>query len=112
MSYSVSEINDVTLVSIGYKRATADIAKEFKTLLFDLIDNKNVQKMLVDMKEVEFADSSFLGAIVSGLKKITAVKGDIKILGLQPPVRAMFELTRLYKVFEIFDNRDDALKSF
>ena len=112
MSYSVSEINGVTIISISLKRATADIAKDFKALLFNLVDEKNVQKVIIDMTEVEFADSSFLGAIVSGLKKITAIKGDIKILGLQPPVRAMFELTRLYKVFEIFDNKDDAISSF
>jgi len=112
MSYSVTEINGVTVISLGLKRATAEIAKDFKSLLFNLVDEKKIQKIVIDMSEVEFADSSFLGAIVSGLKKITAIKGDIKILGLQPPVRAMFELTRLYKVFEIFDNKNDAINSF
>ena len=70
------------------------------------------KKLIINLTNVEFVDSSFLGAIVSGLKKVTAIKGDIKILGLQPPVRAMFELTRLYKVFEIFDNKQDVLNSF
>ena len=85
---------------------------DFKTYLFDLIKNNKETKVVIDLSNVEFADSSFLGAIVSGLKKITAVKGDIKIIGLQSPVRAMFELTRLYKVFEIFDNKDDVLNSY
>lgn len=112
MNFVVEEVSGVNLVRISIPRATADVSKEFKSVLFDLIDNKNIQKIIVDFSKVDFADSSFLGTLVSGLKKCSANKGDIKILSLQPPVRAMFELTRLYKVFEIFDNEQDALKSF
>ncbi len=112
MNFVVEELSGVTLVRISIPRATADVSKEFKSVLFDLIDNKNIQKIIVDFNKVDFADSSFLGTLVSGLKKCSSNKGDIKILSLQPPVRAMFELTRLYKVFEIFDNELDALKSF
>lgn len=112
MDYSTEEIQGVTIVTLHLKRATAEIAKDFKAFLFDLMDDKKATKVVLDLSGVEFADSSFLGAIVSGLKKITGVKGDIKIMGLQPPVRAMFELTRLYKVFEIFDNKDDVINSF
>ena len=89
-----------------------DVVKEFKELLFSTIDSNDTKKIILDLSDVEFVDSSFLGAVVSGLKKITAIKGDIKIYGLQPPVRAMFELTRLYKVFEIFDAKEDAVNSF
>ena len=78
----------------------------------EIIEDQKKQKIIVDFSEVNFADSSFLGALVSGLKKATEIKGDIKLLGLQPSVRAMFQLTRLYKVFEIFDNKDDAFRSF
>ncbi|CAN5510807.1 STAS domain-containing protein [soil metagenome] len=112
MDYETKELNGVTFLSIYTKRATADIAKEFKTYLFSLIERDEKKKIIIDLTNVEFVDSSFLGAIVSGLKKVTGIKGDIKVLGLQPPVRAMFELTRLYKVFEIFDSRDDAVLSF
>ena len=112
MDYSTEVLHGVTVVTVNLKRATEEHAKDFKVFLFDLVENKKATKVVLDLSNVEFADSSFLGAIVSGLKKITAVKGDIKILGLQSPVRAMFELTRLYKVFEIFDNKDDVLNSY
>lgn len=111
MNYSIEELRGITVVTVNLKRATEEHAKDFKTYLIDLIENKKATKVVPDLSSVEFADSSFLGAIVSGLKKINAVKGDIKILDLQSPVRAMFELTRLYKVFEIFDNKDDVLNS-
>jgi len=112
MNYEAIEENGVTFLVIKLRRATADAAKDFKDYLFNLIEKDGKKKIIIDLTDVEFVDSSFLGAIVSGLKKVTAVKGDIKIVGLQAPVRAMFELTRLYKVFEIFDAREDAVSSF
>lgn len=112
MNFILSEEKGISLIEINLKRATAENVKEFKEFLFKLIDEDKKQKLIIELTNVEFVDSSFLGAIVSGLKKVTAIKGDIKILGLQPPVRAMFELTRLYKVFEIFDNKQDVLNSF
>jgi anti-sigma B factor antagonist len=110
--FTTSEEQGILIIDLSEKRATVETAKEFKADFLNLIENGNTKKIIVDFSKVEFVDSSFLGAIVSGLKKITALKGDIKILGLQPPVRAMFELTRLYKVFEIFDNKTDAIGSF
>ncbi|MBN1633231.1 MAG: STAS domain-containing protein [Ignavibacteria bacterium] len=112
MNHTITEFKEVTVITLGVRRATAEIAKEFKELLFDLIENKKIKKILLDMTMVEFADSSFLGAIVSGLKKSSLNKGDIKIFGLQPSVDEMFKLTRLFKVFEIFENRDEAIDSF
>ena len=110
--YNTQEEKGIIIVELSERRATVEIAKDFKNDFLALIENGNTKKIIVDFSKVEFVDSSFLGAIVSGLKKITSLKGDIKILSLQSPVRAMFELTRLYKVFEIFDNKEDALNSF
>ncbi|HEX2788168.1 MAG TPA: STAS domain-containing protein [Ignavibacteria bacterium] len=112
MNYEVTEENGVTIIKVNLKRATVDVVKDFKNFLFNLIDNDQKKKIILDLSNVEFVDSSFLGAVVSGLKKVTAIKGDIKVVELQAPVRAMFELTRLYKVFEIFDNKQDAINSF
>ncbi len=112
MNFILCEEKGISIIEISLKRATAENVKEFKDFLFKLIDIDKKQKLIIDLSIVEFVDSSFLGAIVSGLKKVTAIKGDIKILGLQPPVRAMFELTRLYKVFEVFDNKQDVINSF
>ena len=64
------------------------------------------------MNGVEFIDSSLLGALVAGLKSSTLREGDLKIVGLQQPVRAMFELTRMHKIFDIYENLEDALDNF
>ncbi|MBL7213920.1 MAG: STAS domain-containing protein, partial [Desulfobacteraceae bacterium] len=59
-----------------------------------------------------FTDSSGLGSLVSSLRSLNKLGGDIKIASLQDQVRAIFELTRLHRVFQVFDEREEAVKSF
>jgi len=111
MQYSFREENDILIVEIKEKRATVDFSGALKEELLQRIDtgNKNV---VIDLSIPEFVDSSFLGVLVASLKKCTLKSGDLKLVGLQPPVRAMFELTRLYRIFDIFENVNDAVNSF
>jgi len=112
MNYELSEKRGVTFIKVQLEKATAEIKTEFEAYLKKRIDEENVKKMALDLSNVVFVDSSFLGALVKGLKRISNKKGDIKVIGLQPPVRAMFELTRLYKVFEIFNDENDLIRSY
>jgi len=68
--------------------------------------------LIVDLKEVRFIDSSGLGVLVSGFKNASTLQGSIKLSGLQTQVKSMFELTRLHRVFDIFQTVDDALESY
>lgn len=112
MEYEIEEKGSVSIVRINEERATIlQGVDELKKALLDIIEQGHVN-LVVDMSKVEFADSSMLGALVSALKMVTRKRGDLKIVGLNPPVRAIFELTRLYRVFEIFESRDDAVASF
>ena len=111
MQYSFSIEKDILLVVINETRATVDFSTEMKEDLINKIENNN-KNVIIDLDAVEFVDSSFLGALVAGLKKATMMSGDLKIVGLQAPVKAMFELTRLYRIFDIFETVEDALKSF
>lgn len=111
MSFSTKVMKDITLIKIEAQRATVELAGEFKEELLKHIENGNI-KVVVDMSQTDFLDSSFLGVLVTGLKRTSTKGGDLKIVGLQPPVHAMFELTRLCRIFDIFDTTEEALKSF
>ena len=111
MSFEVNKTDEILKVVLEDKRATVDISGKFKEQLIDEIEQGN-SKVIVDLASVEYVDSSFLGALVAGLKRATMKNGDLKLVGLQPPVRAMFDLTRLYRIFDIFDSIDEAEKSF
>ncbi|MFQ5708926.1 MAG: STAS domain-containing protein [bacterium] len=104
-------INGVLVVNVQTPRATIDIAKGLKDELLNQIEKGNTN-LVVDLSMAEFVDSSFLGALVTGLKRTTVHQGDLKLVGLRPAVRTIFELTRLYRVFDIFDTVEEAVSSF
>jgi anti-sigma B factor antagonist len=92
-------------------RLDASSAKAFKEKVGALVQEKRLN-LVIDMAAVDFIDSSGLGSLVSALRSVNKLRGDIKIASLQDQVRAIFELTRLHRIFEIFDEREAAIKSF
>ena len=109
--YIKEEVGDVVVEKVNLSRATLKEAEDFKrTLVRDIESGKN--RIVVDLADCEFIDSTFLGALVVSLKRITALGGDLKLVGFQPNVRSMFELTRMYRVFESFETKEEAVASF
>jgi anti-anti-sigma factor len=96
---------------VEIKRATVDIADILKDKLTRSIKDGKT-KIIIDMSQIEFTDSSFLSSVLAGLKQASLKNGDIKLINLQPAVRYVFQITRLDKVFDIYENIDLALKSF
>jgi len=109
--YIKEEVGDVVVERVNLTRATLKEADEFKATLISDIERGN-KKIVVDLSDCEFIDSTFLGALVVSLKKVTALGGDLKLVGFQPNVRSMFELTRMYRVFESYKSKEEAIKSF
>ena len=92
-------------------RLDASSSKTLKDKVQSLVEQQRV-KMVLDMGEVDFIDSSGLGVLVATLRSTNKKGGDVKIASLQSSIRAIFELTRLHRVFEIFDTADAAIASF
>ncbi len=111
MDFTRENYLDVVVEIVNLSRATLKEAEEFKRVLSTEIGN-GTRKLIVDLSECEFIDSTFLGALVVSLKKITALGGDLRLVGFQPSVHSMFELTRMYRVFEAFPTRQAAVESF
>jgi anti-sigma B factor antagonist len=89
------------------QRVDARLAGEFKQRLITMIDAGH-PLIALDLSEVEFIDSSGLGAIVSALKQLNG-RGDLVIVGARPAVVNLFRLTRMDKVFRMFRGADDAV---
>ncbi len=112
MNYTVTKRNNITIIKINLSQATREHSKEFKLFLVELIQQEKAKKIIIDFEPVYYVDSSFLGSLVGGLKESTNLKGDIKVMNLNPAVKSLFEITRLYKIFEIFTDVEDAVLSF
>ncbi len=102
---------DIVVETVNLTRATLKEAEEFKQTLSQDIEMGS-RKIIVDLSDCEFIDSTFLGALVVTLKKISNIGGDLRLVGFQPAVHSMFELTRMYRVFEAYKTKEEAIKSF
>jgi anti-sigma B factor antagonist len=83
---------------------TASVRQEVKELI-----QSGRTKLVMDLSGVRFIDSSGLSVFVVALKAARAAGGDVVLLKLTPEVRSIVELTRLHRVFEIFDDQDAAI---
>jgi anti-sigma B factor antagonist len=81
----------------------------FKDKMAELIEGGNMF-ILLDLSEVEFIDSSGLGAVVSSLKRMKG-RGDLYICGLRETIMTMFNLTRMDRVFRIFASEHEAINT-
>ena len=96
---------------VNLQKATLKDAADFKKILFQDIET-GWRKMIIDLTECEFIDSTFLGTIVITLKKITGFGGDLRLVGIQPEVKTMLQMTRMNRIFDIYETKEDALESF
>jgi len=92
--------NDILRLAVLDRRLDARSAPELKASITGFVGT-GWEWIVLDMSAVEFVDSSALGAIVAGLKALGR-SGDLVIAGAQPPVTALFALTRMDKVFRMF----------
>lgn len=91
------------------KKIDASVAVEFKNTLLEFVDNGET-RFVLNLENVEFIDSSGLGALVSVFKG-TGPGGEIKLCAVQEGVRSILELTRLDKVFAIHTSEEGAVES-
>ena len=83
-------------------------APRLRELLIDLV-NKNNYNLVVNMERVEFLDSTGLGVLVGGLKRVRAYDGSLDLVCTQERILKIFRITGQTKVFGIHDTVDEAI---
>ncbi|PIQ10356.1 MAG: hypothetical protein COW71_03000 [Ignavibacteriales bacterium CG18_big_fil_WC_8_21_14_2_50_31_20] len=111
MSILTQKQKDILIVFVDIERATVLVADNFKSIIKNEI-KLGGKKFIVDLSECDFIDSTFLSALVNSFKNIVEVGGELRVVGLKPAVNAMFQLTRLSKIFDIYFDEKEALNSF
>ncbi len=109
MSYSSYEKNGVLVVKIEEERLDASTAPDFKKYVLEYI-SEGKARILLDLGKVDFIDSSGLGAIVTILKRVSE-NGDLCICNPTEPVKNMFKLTRMERVFRVFESENEAIEA-
>ena len=70
------------------------------------------KKIILNMKDVSYMDSSGVGELLSSFTSVNNRGGKLKLMNLSTKVHDLLQITQLLRVFEIFDNEDEAVGSF
>lgn len=107
MQLSTRTEEQLRIVSVRGERIDAAVALEFKDAM--RVQTEDGPKTVVlDLSEVQFIDSSGLGAIVAAMKNL-GMDRKMALAGLTPTVQRVFQLTRMDSVFSVFPTLDGAL---
>lgn len=103
--------NDGITTIITDERLDAVVAPQLKDMVKKLAEAQKM-KLIIDLAQTRFIDSSGCGALVASLRALLKNNGDMKIARPSPQAKTLFQLTRLHRVFEIFDDVEGARSSF
>ena len=110
MELAVEKVGDVAVVEIPVDELDASNTGELKHDIAPVLEAN--AKLVIDLSRLRFVDSSGLGAILSCLRQLTSKGGDLKLSGMQKQVRAVFELVRMHRIFDIYGTREEAVRAF
>ncbi len=69
-------------------------------------------RILLDLGQLRFVDSSGIGSIISVMKKIKSSGGELKLCSVSKTVNSVFELVKINLLVDVCETREDALESF
>lgn len=101
----------VLIIVIEDKALDALTTPAFKTEVNKLLEENLSKHLIIDLSNLQFIDSAGFGSILSILKTLTKSEGDIKLSCMSKPIRAIFELVCMHKIFQIFNTTEEALQA-
>ena len=110
MQLAVEAIGTVAVVTIPVEDLDGTNADEFKQDIAPVLATH--AKVVLDLSRLVFVDSAGLGAMISCLRKLNARGGDLKLSGMSTGVRAVVELVRMHRVFDILATKEEAVQAF
>ncbi|KAA3611373.1 MAG: anti-sigma factor antagonist [Calditrichaeota bacterium] len=112
MNFKVEKINNINILRVHETRLDTSIAPELKAELMALIQGDASQKVIIDLKEVDYADSSGLGAILFGIRQARENESQLKLLNINIRVMSLIRIAKLDNIIDFFDDEKEALASF
>jgi len=106
---SIRHEDDVTVVDIA-GRFDAVSAPQIKSELHRLVADGH-SRLVINLAGLDFIDSAGLGALVSCLRRAAAEGGDLRLAEVPAFCRAIFELTRLSRVFDVTESEQQAVEA-
>ena len=111
MKSSTRQIDGVTIVDLSGRITLGEGSVVLRDLVRELL-NKGNKKILLNLGDVTYIDSSGIGELVSAFTTVRNGGGELKLLNLTKKVHDLLQITKLYTVFDIKDDETQAIQSF
>ncbi|MGA2275027.1 MAG: STAS domain-containing protein [Bryobacteraceae bacterium] len=105
------QVGDVSVVDVAGRITLGEGSSALRETLRDMV-GKNQKKILLNLGEVSYIDSSGIGELVSGFTTVTNNGGQLKLLNLNKRVKDLLQITKLYTVFDVHGDEAHAIRSF
>ena len=105
------QIGDVSVVDVAGRITLGEGSSALRDSLRDMV-SKGQKKVLLNLGEVSYIDSSGIGELVSAFTTVTNGGGQLKLLNLTKRVKDLLQITKLYTVFDVHDSEVSAIRAF
>ena len=108
---STRQVGNVTVIDVAGRITLGEGSSALRETLRDLVA-KNQTKILLNLADVTYIDSSGIGELVSGYTTVTNTGGSLKLLNLNKRVKDLLQITKLYTVFGVHEDEAAAIRSY
>lgn len=111
MKFKTRQVDGVTVLDLSGKITLGEGSVTLRDAIKDVL-SKGQNKILLNMADISYIDSSGLGELVSAFTTVKNAGGELKLLQLAKKVKDVLQITKLYTVFDIKDDEAAAISSF
>jgi anti-anti-sigma factor len=109
VNYELKKTGDIAVFKLNEKRFDATIAGLVKGEFTILLTTEGTKKLVIDLSEVEYCDSSGLSAILLAYRLLQASEGELRLASPQKSVRNLIEISQLSRILPVKDTVDEAV---
>jgi anti-sigma B factor antagonist len=111
LKMATRELNGIVIIDLSGQITLGDASAALRTEVLDQINNGS-KKILLNLAEVTYIDSAGLGELTGSFTSVRNRDGQLKLLSLTKRVHDLMQITKLYTVFDVYDDEKKALASF
>ena len=111
MKASTRQVDGITIVDLSGRITLGEGSVVLRDTIKDLL-SKGQKKILLNLGDVSYIDSSGIGELVSAFTSVRNQGGELKLLNLTKKVHDLLQITKLYTVFDVKDDEASAIASF
>ena len=111
MKISIRQVDGVTIIDCSGRITLGEGSVVLRDTVRDLL-SKGQKKILLNLADVNYIDSSGIGELVSAFTSVQRQGGELKLLHLTKKVHDLLQITKLYTVFDVQEDEPNAVKSF